>query len=695
MITYVNKDKDIIYKCLSFGFLGLFIFQILGIVYINLFQNGSHLGIDASPIYTNAIEIWEQRTIYPEVRRNFSNLHLDTAMPFAALLYGMTGNIFLSYGIVNITVSFLIIVFFVSLLKDATNSKDKMIYIIPLCILFSSFGYPNYHIYNLLEDFYSLLYTSAAFYGIRILVGFMAIKTFYVFYNAKKITAGNIVLAASTTILLFICALSSGIYIFITFVAPLAIFLAYKYIFDHISFKDLIKNQSLYLMLLWVCVTFAGRYVCLYVFGFAPADTPVLTGAIDFFVNLQNIYLGFLSLFSAITIGSFVRVVSTAGIVLLSNLFIIHLLFAAVIVISKRLLKKEYEPSDITLMIFAVIITNLLIFTLSYTRYGTPVFEVRYLLPIAVLLIVALGVFVSFFISGTIKSGKSGQKVFKTVLICLLATLVISNYFSFSYYTKNTIDDQKVLTAHLSSYDEKVVYVPDLVIFGNLRVLDIEKIYHYAVFNEGSFEGISHGAVGGYMFYLKAGEYRGGTLLLLDEHRYEALPEFIKSRYIYQEHSGFGDWNIYKAAGNYLNPSIADYISLQLDNEHVVILSVRDCGSYFMYEEIQSGLYSFGLRESLIGARHKSYLAVFDGFDVVFEELSDARIDHTMEINYFLFELSSAGSFVGDLSKVEIDFEEYSLSRRGINVVVFNKVTGELVDSASFNLLDPFGIMTR
>jgi len=686
--------KDILHTCMKFGFIGLFIFQFLSIIYINLFQNGLHLGFDAAPTYTNAIEMWEQGTFYPDVRRNFSNLHLDTVMPFAALLYGLTGNIFISFGIVNIIFSSLIAFMFVLILKDMTKSRDILVIVVPLCILFTPYINPGFSNANPLTDFYSLLYASAAFWGFRLLTGLFIIKIFYDFFTLKSISAIKLAAAGLVTLIVFINAFSSGFYVLVTFIAPLLLFLAYKFISDGITFKELFKNRSVYLVLLWVVTVFAGRFVCRYFFEFYSNDSPMLVGAFSFFVNLQSIYLGLLDLFAAITIFEPVRVMSVNGIGILANFFVVHLLIVAFIIAAVRLFRKRTTLSDTALILLAVIITNLLIFILTHTRYGSPIFESRYLVPIAAALIAILAVFLASF-EIDIKPSKSSKKVYRTGLLCVLAVLIFSNAYSFRVYSGTTIEDQKVMAQDLSSFDVKLAYVPDTVIFNNLRVLNTNMIFHYVSFENNHFQGVKQGTVGGYKHYLMPGEYRGETLLLVDTYAHEGLPQLIRDKYVYQGPSGFHDWNVYKADDNYLNLPIGDYISFMSDQEHVIILSVKDCGSLYMDEGTQNGLYTLGLQKSLVGATGNSYAAIIDGYDVVFEEISIEQISYSFEVNYFLIELVSAGAFAGNHSSILIDFEEFSTNREGINIVVFNKVTGKVIDAVRYDMQDPFRMMMR
>jgi len=685
-------NKNIVLKSIKYGFIGLFIFQVLAIVYVNMFQNDLHLGQDAAPNYINAIEIWRQGTLTPDIRHFMTNMQLDTAIPFAALLYGLTGNIFISFGIVNIIISLLIAIIFASIVKNMTSSKEIFVILIPLCFFFSPYTHPGYDISSALDDFYSLLYTSAAFWGFRMLVGFLIIKTTYLLCDAKSLTKTKIALFILSVTMAFICALSSGLYFFITFILPCLLFLVYKYLVGDLFLRNIHKNASSYFFILLIILTFAGRYACRYFFDFTPTDSPVLVGAEIFFSNFFSIFTGYLFLLSAIAKTTHIRVISPAGIANLVNMFIALTVLIAAITAVRHIIKKKIRLQESTLLMIFVIVSNFLMLILTNTRYGHPVFEVRYLLPIVAGLFALFGVFLSSY-----KNMKFAHKnvVYNILLSGLLVALIISNLYSFFLYKNDTIDDQKALAQEMSDvYNAELVYVGEQIIFANMRVLNTDVIFHYVPF-PGTFSGVSKGTVGGYNHYLTAGEFTGETFLLATESQFEQIPDNISRMYIDIGNSGFRNWNIYKASGNYLNPSIATYISISMDEEHVIILSVKNCGSLFMDEKTQDGLFALGLKESLINAEQKSYIAVFDGFDVVYEEISNEEIFYKTDISYFPVEVSSAGADTGNISSICFDFSEFSLNRDGINVVVFNKVTGEPVDSVVFDLLSPYRMMLR
>ncbi|MCL2356882.1 MAG: hypothetical protein FWC70_06970 [Defluviitaleaceae bacterium] len=544
-----KKNPDFFLKI---GFAALFVLQFIGIVYINLFRNGHRIGFDAGIAFSNAIEIWEQGTLNPVFLREFSNLHFDTAMPFAALLYGITGDIFLSFGIVNIIFSALIAVAFAILLKDITNTNtlenregiranNTLAIIVPMCILFSSFVSRGCYLNNSLDNFYSLIFTSAAFWGFRLLTGLCCIKAFLVFYEKKSGTA-SIIWATIATAAVFICAVSTGFYILVTFIAPLILFFGVKALTGSASVKELLKNKAVYLVILWVFVTLVGRFVAGSVFDFRPNDTPVLTGAADFFSNLQSVYLGYLILLGGIRHVTYVPVASRSGLFFLSNIFIAHLLIAAVVLTLSRI-KKKAALSDGALIFLSVIFVNLVIFTLTFLTYGATVFETRYLIPVVVALIALLGGVISY-------EGKTAR-VRHALLGCLLAALIISNLFSFSTYIGTTIYDQRELAQKISGFEAGLVYTPNKIVTGNLRVLDTDRVFHTVQFDEDSFLGVSRGRVGGYLHYIEPGSFAGDILLLAHPDDFEKLPPEIREKFTFEQYTGFRGWNMYSAAGNY------------------------------------------------------------------------------------------------------------------------------------------------
>lgn len=96
------KDRETAKKYIEYAVLALTALQFLFIVYLNLFKCRSWIDHDASMLYSHTIHMWEQRRFVLPFYSEETFLHIDTSCLLAMPLYGLTKDIFLSYGISNI-----------------------------------------------------------------------------------------------------------------------------------------------------------------------------------------------------------------------------------------------------------------------------------------------------------------------------------------------------------------------------------------------------------------------------------------------------------------------------------------------------------------------------------------------------------------------------------------------------------------
>ena len=136
--------------------------------------------------------------------------------------------------------------------------------------------------------------------------------------------------------------------------------------------------------------------------------------------------------------------------------------------------------------------------------------------------------------------------------------------------------------------------------------------------------------------------------------------------------------------------SFVEFLHNAFSEDSIIILSVRDEASNALTDEIQRALHLLGLQESLLGMWRHSYAAIIDGHDVVFERISDERIDYTQNLGNLSIELTSAGWDAGDISSILVNGEEHSLNNRGINVVVIDRTTGNVIDSIAIDTFHEF-----
>ena len=90
----------------------------------------------------------------------------------------------------------------------------------------------------------------------------------------------------------------------------------------------------------------------------------------------------------------------------------------------------------------------------------------------------------------------------------------------------------------------------------------------------------------------------------------------------------------------------------------------------------------------------ESYLAVIDKGQVIYEDVGDRLLTYqgTLEDGNIFYEVESAGWNQGSYSHIRIndmhDRADYSLGRRGINIVVYDSYDNAVIDSVVFDTWD-------
>ena len=105
----------------------LFVCQFAVICYFNLTQMRNHLGYDSSWNLLRAALVWQEKTLISPAWSETTNLHLDTPLPLASLLYGLTGNIWLASGIGNTLMVALLLLFMWKILARLKVSMKELI----------------------------------------------------------------------------------------------------------------------------------------------------------------------------------------------------------------------------------------------------------------------------------------------------------------------------------------------------------------------------------------------------------------------------------------------------------------------------------------------------------------------------------------------------------------------------------------
>lgn len=145
--------------------------------------------------------------------------------------------------------------------------------------------------------------------------------------------------------------------------------------------------------------------------------------------------------------------------------------------------------------------------------------------------------------------------------------------------------------------------------------------------------------------------------------------------------------------GFFLISDLAQYFSKieQYQDELVVAISVKDTPGYSFNESHASAFRRLGLQQSLVGKHWYSYVAVLDGKSIVSEVLSkkDERVAYVGSIGGKAYKVVSISFNRGNVSAVFIDGVDFSENRRGLNIVLYDKRLGAVIDTVNFDTHDP------
>ncbi len=125
--------------------------------------------------------------------------------------------------------------------------------------------------------------------------------------------------------------------------------------------------------------------------------------------------------------------------------------------------------------------------------------------------------------------------------------------------------------------------------------------------------------------------------------------------------------------------SINNYFYNILDlKKYIVIISVRDEASKYLHKFIAKNK----LKLNFPIAFRQSYIGIVDEEgDYYYEECSDKAIEKEYTVGKNRIKVKSAGFLCGNSSSVTVNEKEYSLNKRGLNFVIIDNRTFDVVNS--------------
>lgn len=528
MKLWIKKNYFRLFVC------AIFFIEIIFLFYSNITQMEYHMGYDASYFYNKAIEIWHQKTLFLKNWSDQTALNFDTSIIFAALLYGITNDIFVSYGIANIIFDILLIFVIYNILKELFVEFEYRT--MGVCLLICPYLALEFNNANDL-GYYSMLLGNCQAYAGRIVLCLLILMITLQIENGKR----NYRLIGLSCLWSFICGISSGLFVVVMIILPITIFYILKIVLE--------KGEKKYFTGIIFAVAnaiaiFIGKVIQTKTFHFEAKDDSInFLHVGDFWKNVGNIIIGFFQLIGIYPTSADVSVTSFIGMTYLLKIVYFIILLIAIFTILRGTC---FDKLEMYLLPLFIVLTNVLMFSIGNFTYNSQYFEYRYLILDTILLSIVLCCYLNR------KFDYIKRKTFVSIVlgVCLLG----NSLSSFVIYSRKTLDTQKY--QYVISKIEKE-NVPVVFVSNNLEIdgrnwdvyLDDKNVKVFS-FNE-SGTNLEERLWGCSTAYGENAEWMGKSILICQKEEFEAYPSFLQ--HFYKKIGEYNDVLIYKADRNYLD----------------------------------------------------------------------------------------------------------------------------------------------
>ncbi|MEY8335587.1 glycosyltransferase family 39 protein [Lachnospiraceae bacterium 47-T17] len=160
--------------------------------------------------------------------------------------------------------------------------------------------------------------------------------------------------------------------------------------------------------------------------------------------------------------------------------------------------------------------------------------------------------------------------------------------------------------------------------------------------------------------------------------------EFASSQYWYSE-INISPFSITK--NNSYEEALEHFqqLATYLCQGYTILFSGKDDFSASWNSEFQQIFAELGFKSNLKNAIQYSYIGIIDNGNVVYEYLSNKKLEYLYKKQGYRIKVLSQGLNCGNLSSIQINGTEYSLNSRGLNIVIYNNQNKILIDSFSID----------
>lgn len=120
----------------------------------------------------------------------------------------------------------------------------------------------------------------------------------------------------------------------------------------------------------------------------------------------------------------------------------------------------------------------------------------------------------------------------------------------------------------------------------------------------------------------------------------------------------------------------------------LLLISIKDTGERYIDDDIKDFMLKMGLRANLKGSLQCAYIAVISDDTVIYEKLSETcntPLEYESKIDQVSVKITSKPYKCGNDAEIFVNGFDYSAKYRGLNIVVYDKDSDQVVDSVAFD----------
>lgn len=134
--------------------------------------------------------------------------------------------------------------------------------------------------------------------------------------------------------------------------------------------------------------------------------------------------------------------------------------------------------------------------------------------------------------------------------------------------------------------------------------------------------------------------------------------------------------------------TVSEYVHklVEVNKDYIIAIAVKDTPGLSVNEEIAKELQSIGLSTNIMDKHWQSYATVINKGQVEFEQLASENIKAEKKIDNLSIAIQSANLKAGNIAQIKVNGKDYAVNKRGLNIVVIDRESGNIVDSVCLDM---------